>query len=137
MNQKRLWASAAIIAIVILAGFVISVPRVRDIPETLVPRTSSVGAPEITLRDTFKKGVHTIAGSLMANDACSTVSSSAELQGSASSTQNILLAILLESSSGVCLELPTRMTFQTTIEAPARLPIIATVNGESATTTSP
>lgn len=135
MNPIRLWVSAAIIAFVVLVAFALSVPHTRDIrvKEPLPSATTSV--PAVTLRDAFKKGVHTISGSIEAPNACTLVSVSATLVGDASNAGSILVAISMPPDSGVCLQVPTRVRFQTTLAAPAYLPITVTVNGSSATAT--
>jgi len=135
MSHKRLWMSASIIAVVIIVGFVLSVPHTSEVPRTDLPETI-VPVPTVTLHDSFKKSLHTITGSLMAPNACTTVTASATVIGSASSTQSILVSISMPEDTGVCLQLPTRITFSTTIVAPAQLPLTATVNGSVATTTS-
>ena len=135
MNHMRLWASAAIIALVILVAFALSVPHTRNVGEKFSPPAETTSVPPVTLHDSFKKGVHTITGSVEAPNACAAVSVSAALAGSASSTQSIVVAISLQSDSGVCLQLPTQMNFQATLPAPASLPITVTVNGSPATTT--
>lgn len=135
MSHKRLWVSAAIIAFVILIAFVLSVPHTRNVGEKFSPLIETASVPSVTLHDSFKKGLHTISGSLVAPNACAPVSASATLAGNASSTQSILIAISLQTDSGVCLQMPTQMNFQTTISAPASLPIMATVNGSPASTT--
>ena len=135
MKYSRLRVLAAIIACVILAGFVLSVPHTRDIGKPAVQNTVPA-VPAVTLHDSFKKGVHTITGSFQAPDACTTVQASASLVGGdASSTDSIMVGLSLSDDSGVCLQVPTRATFTTTISAPARLPIQATVDGVVATTT--
>jgi hypothetical protein len=136
MNQKRLWLAATIIALVIIIGFVLSVPHTSDLPVASTSLVTEALVPEVTLRDVYKKGVHTITGSIMAPDACGTVTASASLVGSASTTQEILVAIELSDDPSVCLELPTRATFQATVTAPAQIPLSATVNGALATTTA-
>ena len=132
MNHKRLWISATIIAIVILIGFVLSVPHTRDVREA-APEGAAANIPTVTLRDVFKKGVHTITGSVEAPNACTFASAEAMLQGDASTTQSILVNITLPTDTGVCLQLPTRAAFETTITAPARLPFTVMVNGSMAT----
>ena len=141
MNYRRLWVAAAIIAFIIIAGFVFSVPHTRDAARVPVSESVSV-VPLVTLHDAFKKGVHTITGSLLAPNAGTTVTARAALQGDASSTESlpaqagIRVALSMPSDAGVCLELPTRVNFSATIAAPARLPLTATVNGFAASTTS-
>lgn len=137
MNHKRLWVASAIIAAVILVGFVLSVPHTRDVGDISSSQVVAPSVPNVSLRDSFKKGVHTITGSVEAPNACASVSAQASLVGDASNASGILVAVSLEKDSGVCLQVPTDISFSTTITAPARLPIIATVNGESATTTAP
>lgn len=136
MNHMRLWAAAAIIALIVIVGFWLSVPHTRDVHEVRDNLAVEESIPEVTLRDVYKKGVHTVTGSIMAPNACSTISSSAMLQDDASGAQNILVTVALENGVGVCLELPTRETFQVTVAAPAHLPFTATVNGVLATTTA-
>ncbi|MHB8660625.1 MAG: hypothetical protein ACYC75_01640 [Minisyncoccota bacterium] len=135
MNRTHLWAAAAIIALVIVIGFVLSVPHTRDVIRT--PQLQPVAAvPLITLHDAFKKGLHTITGSIEAPDACAIVTATSTLEGNASTTESIQVAVSMPSDTGVCLQMPTNMDFSTTIAAPAQLPITATVNGSTASTTS-
>ncbi len=137
MNRTRLWISSAIIAIVILITFALSVPHTRDVEvnSVLSPETETERAPSVTVRDSFKKGVHTISGSVKAPNACTPVSASATLVGNASSTQGILVTLAMQTDSGICLQVPTLIHFTTTISAPANLPITVTVNGSPASTT--
>lgn len=138
MSHTRLWIAAAIIATAIGISFLSYVPHTSDIalPEEEVG-TKSLVAPPVALRDSFKKGVHTITGSVEAPDACATAIAEASLEGDATTTRRIVVAISLVESEGVCLELPTRVLFSTTLAAPAGIPLAATVNGVAATTTAP
>ena len=136
MSHTRLLVVATIIAVIILAGFALSVPHTRD---GILERTSSTATlivPVVAIRDVFKKGVHTITGSLSAPNACTAVSAEATLVGDASSTQNILVAISMPKDVGICLQKETAVNFSTTITAPAKLPIVTSVNGVLATTTA-
>ena len=135
MTHTRLLAAATIIALVVFINFVLSVPRTSDIEKTSTVQ-SVPATPLVTLRDIFKKGLHTITGSVEAPNACTGVSAEASVTGEATSTQSILVAVTMSADEGVCLQLPTRVTFQTTIAAAIGLPIIATVDGAMATTTS-
>lgn len=135
MSQKRLLVVATIIASVILVGFVLSVPHTRDLPvESLALKASPV-IPEVALRDVYRKGVHTITGSIEVPDACTAVSAQASRIGDASSTESILVEISMPEDSGICLERSTEARFSATVTAPAGLPMTATVNGVAATTT--
>jgi len=136
VGHMRLWVAATVIASLIVAGFLLSVPHTRDIVETAKSPASPILPPTVTLRDIFKKGVHTITGSVEASNACATVTAQASLDGESPETKSILVALSLQSDTGVCLQVPTRVNFSTTLAAPARLPMTATVNGLAATTTA-
>jgi hypothetical protein len=134
MIRTRLWGAAGIIALIVIGGFVLSVPHTRDIVETKVA-VQATSTPVVVLRDAYKKGVHSLSGSLLAPNACATVSAEASLQGDASSSQSILLNITMSDDTGVCLQLPTKVSFDTTIQAPAGIPITSLINGAPATST--
>lgn len=135
MTHRRLWTAAAIIGLFVVVGFVLSVPHTRDAVVAPATPKETVGVPSVTLHDVFKKGLHTITGSVEAPNACATATAEASVGGTASDTQSILVAITLPADTGVCLQLPTRANFSTSVDAPAGLPITATVNGSVATTT--
>ena len=135
MSHKRLFISAAIIALVIGASFALSVPHTRDIDRLTAPAAEDVGVPVVVVRDSFKKGVHTITGSLEVPNACVSVTARAALLDSAPDTASILLELSMLEETGICLQVPTRMSFSATVAASARLPITVTVNGSVATTT--
>jgi len=132
MTHTRLWAAAGIIAIIILISFVLSVPRVRDGVSTTNIQPAEPAITSVALRDSYKKGVHTITGYVLAPDACGQVGATANIVD-----DNIQVAVTFTPSQGVCLELQTRLNFSTTVSAPAGLPITATINGALASTTTP
>ncbi|MCX6787815.1 MAG: hypothetical protein NT108_01465 [Candidatus Kaiserbacteria bacterium] len=136
MNHTRLWVAATIIALFVIGGFVLSVPHTRDLTVPQAERAIVI-VPTVTMRDTFKKGLHTISGSIDASNACVSASAKASFASTASSTAYILLEIATTDASGVCLQVPTRVSFQTTIAAPSQTPITVTVNGAVATTNTP
>jgi hypothetical protein len=136
MSHTRLLISAAIIIVIVLIVFTISVPRTRDVQLNTPEPEKTVNVPLATLSSSFKKGLYTISGSVEAPNACTTVSASASVGGNASSTESILVEVLTQTDSGVCLQIPTRVSFETTISAPANLPLTLIVNGVLATTTS-
>lgn len=135
MNHTRLWVAATIIAVVVITSFVLSVPHTQDVGQ-VATMPSVIEVPIVTLRDAFSKGVHTITGSIEAPNACTSVIAESSLTGAASSTEGILVSISMLADNGICLQLPTRASFQTTISAPANVPITVTVNGAVATTTT-
>ena len=136
MNQTHLWTVSAIMAGIILVIFLISAPHTRDITSKSSPATATT-TPSVAIQDVYKKGVHTIMGSIKAPNVCTTVSAQATLVGDASSTESILVAITTPEDSGVCLEVPSDVQFSTTITAPLSIPITVTVNGVTATTVVP
>lgn len=133
MNHMRLWAAAGIITLIVVLGFMLSVPHTRDAALPLTPQAEAA-VPSVMLRDSFKKGVHTITGSILMPNACATLAADAIMTGSASSTQAIVVEITTENDTGVCLQIPVAANFSVTIPAPASLPITATVNGSVAST---
>ena len=135
MRYSRLWVAASIIAIFIVTGFVLSVPHTRDVDKVLPPPSVAPSVPAISLHDSYKKGQHTITGMIEARNACTAVTAEAALLGEASSTTGILVKLSLQEDSGICLQEPTQMNFTTTVSAPAHVPITATINGVTATTT--
>ena len=130
MSHTRLWVAATIIAVFILTGFVFSVPRVQDLPIPISTDEAVVEVPSVTLHDSFKKGVHTITASILAPNACATVTASTTLQN-----ESILIALKVATDTSVCLQMPTLMKISSTITAPADMPIVASVNGVMASTT--
>ena len=134
MTHTRLWIAAAIIALVIIIGFILSVPHTRDASKA-GNLNQSGDASLVTIHDSFKKGAHTITGSLSVPDACTTVTVRAVTIGDASTTEGIRIIVSMTKDTDVCLQLPTSESFSTNIVAPAHLPFSAIVNGEEATTT--
>lgn len=135
MNQKRFWIAAGIIAAIILGGFALSVPHTTEVKEASLSAPEAAAVPPVALHDAYKKGVHTLTGSLMAPDACGQLSAAASL-GGASTSPSISVALSLSDQPGVCLELPTMLPFKLTVSAPANIPIDVTVDGQPASTTS-
>lgn len=136
MSHTRLWLAAGIIAIVIAIGFAFSVPHTTRDTVSKSASEPVASTPLVTLHDSYKKGSHTISGSLEAPDACGSVTPEAALMGEASSTQHIQIALTVPPTTGVCLEIPTVIKFSTTLVAPADLPITVVVNGVVASTTA-
>ena len=134
MSRMHLGISSAIISLVVFVAFALSVPHTRDVG-LKAPPPSATSTPIVALHDGFKKGLHTITGSVETLNACTTVSASAVLVGEGSDTQSILVTLSAVPDHGVCLQVPTQTNFSTTLSASAHLPIHATVNGVAATTT--
>jgi hypothetical protein len=132
MSHKRLLIAATIIALIIIASFALSVPHTRDVPSASSPAAEKQSVPEVALRDTYRKGVHTITGSIEVPNVCTSVSAEASVVGAGTS---IAVNVSTVEDSGVCLERKSSFRFSTTLTAPAGLPVTATVNGVLATTT--
>ncbi len=139
MRYTRLWVVTAIIASIILISFVFSVPHTREVDTIHSSSIATTTVPTVALHDVYRRGTHTITGSVMAPNPCVNLSVDAvPIPGStASSTQvGILVEVSLPADVGICLQEPLLMNFSTTVTAPASLPISATVNGVVATTTA-
>ena len=133
-RSTRLLVAALIILGVVVTGFAISVPHTKELAVT-AQKTEAAVVPAVTVHDVYKKGTHTITGTLLAPDACTSATADATLLGDASSTQTIALAVSMPEDSGVCLMRQTQVSFSTTLAAPANLPFEVTVNGVAASST--
>lgn len=82
MRIKRLWTAAAIIILTLVVWFVLTAPRVRDSvrPPPSIPVVAT-DTPVVALRDAFRKGVHTLSGSVTASDACMNATAEASFVG--------------------------------------------------------
>ena len=130
MTHARLWLASAIIIIVLVVGFVLSVPHTSEVIEKVTTQSKESRVPLVQLHDTFRKGVHTITGSIEVLNACAGVTAESSRTGD----ESILVAISVSEDSNVCLQIPTDISFSTTVPAPANIPITATINGAPATT---
>lgn len=135
-SHTRLYAAAAIILAIIVASFALSVPRTKDVAVRKAAEPAS-GVPPVTVRDSFRRGTHTISGTVEAPNACTAVSATATLEGDADNTARILLAISMPEDSGICLQVPTHIPFEASVAAPSNVPITVHINGQPATTTTP
>ena len=134
MRHTRLWILATIIACIILVGFVLSVPHTtRDTAPKV--QTEEAVVPTVGIRDSYKKGVHTITGSIEAPNVCTTLDVSVTPQGDGG-VDGILIALSMPEDTGICLERPTDLSFSEKVTAPADVPITVTVNGTAATVTA-
>lgn len=133
MTHTRLWIAATIIAVIILASFVLSVPHTRDVPLPQTAADAAAEAPVVTLHDAYRKGAHTLSGSIEAPNPCTSLDVTATLQGTASSSEAILVSFSMPKDTGVCVQQAVNLPFSVTISAPDDLPISATVNGVPAT----
>ena len=133
MTHTRLWIAATIIAVIILASFVLSVPHTRDVPLPETAANATAEVPVVTLHDAYRKGTHTLSGSIEAPNPCTSLDVTAVLQGTASSSESILVSFSMPKDTGICVQQVVNLPFSVTISAPDDLPISATVNGVTAT----
>ena len=134
-RRTRFRAASVIIACVVLAGFLFMTPHAREVVRTEAPKPAEP-AQVVALRDAYRKGVHSISGTLDVPDACATVSASAETAGTASSTETIIVALVVPTTEGVCLQVPSLAAFAVKVSAPAGARVSSvTVNGRTASTT--
>lgn len=133
-------ATLTIIAIggALILGFIYFVPPTNDLSVTpeegVVPATTT---PSVTVKDSYKKGTHTITGSILAPNACTVVTATSNVVPSvASSTPAVItLRISMPEDTGICLQVPQEKSFSVTAVAGADAVIQATVNGQMASTT--
>lgn len=133
MTHTRLWVVATIIAGIILVGFVLSVPHTRDILEPK-PDTTPESAPQATVHDAYRKGVHTISGTIQAPNPCTALSATATVDTAAGADQ-IIVAVSMPKDTGICIQQMTALPYSVTVEAAASAQILLTVNGVTASTT--
>lgn len=135
MTHARLLSAAGVIMIGILIIFFLSVPHAQEVATQSKTSTArATTTPVVTLSDAFANGTHTYSGTLVAPNACTTLSATALVSGDASSTPSVSLSLTYPADTGVCLELPTKTPFLTTLEAPKDATVTVSVNGVLAST---
>jgi hypothetical protein len=136
MTHTRLWIAATIIAAIILGGFILSVPHTHDVMQPEGTGAAPVTTPIVKVHDVYRKGTHTLTGTIEAPNPCTTLSANAALTGDASSTQAIAIMLTMPEDTGICVQQAVSLSFSATVAAPAETPITASVNGVPATVTS-
>ncbi len=128
MNQRHLWGATAIIASVIVVGFFLSAPHTAR--EMIQKQTELPSVPQVAVRDVYRKGKHTLTGTVTVPTACTSVSAT-----SSATTNQINIVVTTEDPQGVCLDLPRDVSFTSILVAPADLPIVVQIDGKAASTT--
>ncbi len=136
MNSSRLLAASAIIAVAIIIGFALSIPHARDGGVAVLPAGAPTTTPVVAYRDAYRRGIHTITGSVLAPNSCTLVTATATPITTGSSTSAIRLTLSMPADQGVCLQLPSTVTFSVQVKAPQNAPITATINGALASTST-
>lgn len=79
-----------------------------------------------TYEDDFDDGVHTISGSVMAETPCQQVNAQAShIEGG-----GIRVDVTVTEPEGICLQRPTKLSFEAEVEAPEEAAVAVFVNGE-------
>jgi hypothetical protein len=131
----RKWIVAGIFLGVLVIAFAIFIIRLEEGP---VPASGNVVATTADIRDihfidSYKSGVHTLKGRATLPSACTTLNATASI---AEATTTVLrIDLSAPADTDICLQLPTEVSFATTVEGPADLPIDVYANGLLATST--
>lgn len=131
MKSRRLWTAAAILGVLILLLFVLSVPRAQEVRE-LRELTAETAMPVVAWSHTYLKGTYTVTGTVTVPDACAGVAAVARHEGDPENPSAVIVALTMPADIGVCLEIPTKVSFSVAIAGPPDLPITVTVNGAPA-----
>lgn len=122
----------AAFVIVVFLGTVLFALRTSEAPHTTEPLTASSTPPAVSLKDSYKKGAHTLTGSLTVPTPCHSVTASASFLPS-EVPPTIRVDVDAPADDGLCLTLPTDKTFSLSVSAPQDVPTVVYVNGIPAT----
>jgi hypothetical protein len=137
MHNMRLWSAAAVIAVILIVGFALSVPHLSDMGVSH-PTAATPALPVVYVHDAYKKGAHTLTVKVAAPDACTVITGSANAVAADASSTPDTIAITLDmpADAGVCLQEPATTTLSLSAAAGASAKITASINGTTATTSS-
>ncbi len=127
----RAWHFLAILLIVVVAAYAFYAYHTS---EGVVPPKAAV-KPSATLASithAYAKGTHTVSGTVLAPDACTNVNATASF---ASSSDEIRVDIEAPADQGLCLQLPTAVTFSVKASGDSSATAAIYLNGALATTT--
>lgn len=129
----RTWILLGVFLGVFIIAFGIFVFKITPSPG--VPPTTTDAAPVSGLQftDTVKKGVHTIRGSAVAPTACTMLS--AAVAAPAGTSTAIRVDLTVPRDEGICLTIPTTLSFSVSVGAPDTSPVQIYINNVLATTT--
>jgi hypothetical protein len=131
----RTWILVGVFLGVFIIAFGIFVFRITEGPAPVLAPSEGNGAAitNIHYTDSYKKGVHTIRGTATVPTAC--VAFSSTITGPTGSSTAIRIDLTAPTDTGMCLELPTAVSFNGSITADQNVPIAIYANGTLATTT--
>jgi hypothetical protein len=132
----RIALSVFLASIILVAGFVFSIPHANkdnEIGPSVETKSLSI-LPTIFIHDTYKKGIHSITGSLAIPTPCMKATTEALVLPHEGSTtpQIIHIEISIPEDAGPCLQLAATSTFSASLSADANVVIEASVNGQGA-----
>ncbi len=133
MTTRRVAGATIIILLVLILGFTLSVPRIQDVAEEseTLRTEESVTVPTLTLERSYRRGTHTLTGTLLVDTYCTMVTTEAVVTPEDVSPSVITLKLATEEVAGVCLMLAEERSFSVSIEAPEDSMVEVFVNGES------
>lgn len=130
----RIALGTSVLIVITVLIFVFSIPHANTPGESgPAPLVIAPVVPGISIRDVYKKGAHTITGSLKVPNHCTTVSVESVLDGEP--TKGILILLTVLEDEGICLQEKVERSFTTSIVAEEKMPIRVLINGTEATVT--
>lgn len=131
----RVWIGVGIFLGVFIIAFAIFALRTTEGPAAAtatVPDAAAITDVSVTDTYTSKSGLHTIKGTATVPNACTPLTATTSM--SAASSTVIRVDLSAERGTGVCLELPTEVSFSVTSDAPKDDSVEVYANGALAAT---
>jgi hypothetical protein len=130
----RTWVTLGIFIAVLAAAFSVYALHISESTPPK-PEASVTGAAitDISITDTYKKGVHTIKGTATVPTPCTLLS--ADISASSSTPPVIRIDLTAPLDEGMCLHVPKTVPFTLTVTAPADASTTVYANTVLATTT--
>jgi hypothetical protein len=128
----RSWiiAGALIIALIGAYGvYALKAGEGANAPKT--PAASAPAAALASVKDIYSKGTHTVSGIVLAPDACT------EVETTVATSSGPSLYLVTPADDGICLQLPTEVSFSAAVDAGATTSVRVYLNEQLATTTNP
>jgi hypothetical protein len=132
--KLRLALTVFLAVMIVIASFAFFTPHAnKNVELAPVAEKLTITLPNVRYSDTYKKGIHTINGSVSAPTPCTELSASL---GVASGTPELIsVTLLMPRDTGICLQRSTTLPFTVSTPASAKADIEILVNGMLATST--
>src|SRR3989344_2336892 len=117
----------------LIAAFAFFIPHTNQGSEEPSAIAPSPITPEVTLKDSYTKGSHTIAGSILAPTPCTSVTALATV--ASGTPQTISIEVLMPPDTGICIQQASSISFAVSARAEVHAVLEASVNGVTASTT--